>query len=568
MDHAEHTMKVLVTEQELRELLKRDEGQFLEFKSLWDLDNDRSRPLKRRKVRDWIAEYVAAFANADGGTIILGVDDDGTPSGHDYPNEAVEDFLLVPERRLRPPVPTQSQRICFGGHELIVVTVAMQPEAVMVEGDGFPYRVVDQVVLDEQKVINERKQSYRQVGYEQRYRRDATITDLDMELALSFLSRTPHKGRSLEEVLEIYGLVAPTAEGPAITNAALLLFGKPPIVKWHPRAGIRFFQVRGRDRQHGANRNVTQLDRLELPLAKAIEVAHETASRCIRRSEKLHNLFFREMPEYPEFAWQEAIVNAFAHRDFNDQTREIEVWFFEDRMEVTSPGSLVVPITLDQLRRRERAHASRNPLIARVLVDAGIMREEGEGIPRMFEEMETSFLHPPCLETPGATFQVILRNEPIFEGASPAWRNLVDQLALSTDQKRALTAHPEGFTNEDYRRLSGGNKDQAYREIQEMVAKEVILPPESAGRGAVYRLSPDLREKRVWLESRLPALREHFEKNESLTNSQYRNLFNVTRHGAFRDLRILTREGLLALVGKRKGARYLTGPALEKSQRK
>ena len=555
-------MDDLMTEHELGELLRREEGQFLEFKSLWDQECDGPRLLKRPKVRDWIAEYAAAFANADGGRMILGVEDDGTPSGHEYPDEAVRDFLAVPARRLRPPVRIRSQRACLGKHEVIVIDVPMHPEAVMVEGNGFPFRVGDQIIKEAQEAINQRKQSYRRVGYEQRVRPEADVADLDLDLARSFFGRTVYTNRSVEEILLLYGLIRPKGGGMGVTNAALMLFAKTPLVRWHPRAGIRLFRVRGTDRQHGARRNVTQLPRLELPLARAIEETHKTVSAHIRRSEKLHSLFFREMPEYPEFAWQEAIVNAFAHRDYGDQTREIEVWLFEDRMEVNSPGSLVPAVTLEQLRSRVPVHATRNPLIVRVLADVGIMREEGEGIPRMFEEMEASFLQPPQFETDESGFQVILHNQPIFEGASAGWRNLVNRLALTTAQKRVLMAHPEGFTNEDYRRLSGSNRDQAYREIQEMVAKGVVLSAEAAGRGAVYRLSPDLHEMRVWLEARLPALREHFRGSARLTNKQYRLLFGVTRYVATRELSALAREGLLQRFGRRRGSHYLAGPSL------
>ena len=71
-------MRPLFSEAELRGLLQRGEGQFLEFKSLWDRNGPKRKRLSRRQVRDTIVEYVAAFANADGGTLVLGVDDDGT----------------------------------------------------------------------------------------------------------------------------------------------------------------------------------------------------------------------------------------------------------------------------------------------------------------------------------------------------------------------------------------------------------------------------------------------------------------------------------------------------------
>ncbi len=83
-------MKELFSEMELRRLIAQGEGQFIEFKSLWDLKDGQKKARNRRDVRDQIAEYVAAFANADGGTLLLGIDDDGTPSGHSYPEEALK----------------------------------------------------------------------------------------------------------------------------------------------------------------------------------------------------------------------------------------------------------------------------------------------------------------------------------------------------------------------------------------------------------------------------------------------------------------------------------------------
>ena len=75
----------LFTEAELRDLASRDEGQFLEFKSTWDRSGDIPKQVKRRAVRDAIAETVAAFANADGGLLLVGIEDDGSPTGHELP---------------------------------------------------------------------------------------------------------------------------------------------------------------------------------------------------------------------------------------------------------------------------------------------------------------------------------------------------------------------------------------------------------------------------------------------------------------------------------------------------
>ena len=484
-------MRELFTEPELRSLLQQDEGQFLEFKSLWDLAGGTRKVIDRRAVRDRIAECVAAFANADGGTLLLGVDNDGTPSGHGYPEEAIAEFLAVPQRRLRPSVAIRHQRSMLDGNEILVIQVNIQPEAVMVDGDGFPYRVGDQIRLEPQEVINHRKQAYRTVGYECRMQPEATLDDLDLDLASSFLARSVYRDRSAEDTLRELGLIVAKAGGMAVTNAALLLFAKRPCARWHPRAGIRMFRVAGTERRHGKHRNVTQLEGpIEPPLALAIPEAHRLATSQIKRSEKLQDLFFREMPEYPEFAWQEAIVNAVAHRDYNDKGREIEVWFFDDRMEVLSPGDLVPPVTIEQLHERRRVHASRNPLLARVMASVGIMRDEGEGVPRIFEEMQESLLKQPEIAVEAAQLVVVLRNQPIFSGPSAEWHGLVAQLPITIAQKRVLLAHPGGFSNEDYRTLNAVDRDEAYKQIQEMVGMGILQPPPSSGRGAVYLPAP------------------------------------------------------------------------------
>lgn len=548
---------------ELRVLLQREEGQFLDFKSLWDRDVEPRRVVERRKVRDWIAEYAAAFANADGGTLVLGVDDDGTPSGHGYPAEAIDEFLAVPEKRLRPAVPCRAGRVELDGHELVVLEVPMSLEAVMVEGNGFPYRVGDQVQREPQEVINARKEAYRRVGYEARFRHDASLEDLDLELVAQFFKDSPLSGRAPEQILHHFKLIEPRGSGWGVTNAALLLFALGSVVRWHPRAGLRFFRVQGTERQHGTRRNVTQGPRVErMPLAEAIAEAHRLAEQQIGRSEKLHDLFFREVPEYPRFAWQEAIVNAFAHRDYEFQGLEIEVWFYSDRMEVRSPGNLLPPITLTALRRRRPAHASRNPLISRVLAEAGLMRDEGEGIPRMFEEMEVSFLRAPALACSEGVFSVTLRNEPIFSGPSPEWKSLVDGLPLDLAQKRVLLAHPDGFSNGHFQKLNQVDRDEAYRQIQEMVSLGVLQAAEKPGRGAVYRIAEDLLQRRAFLDQRLPALRAFFARHARLKNADYRALFDLTRVASLRELRLLVGHGFLRMEGERKGAHYLPLPRL------
>ena len=197
----------------------------------------------------------------------------------------------------------------------------------------------------------------------------------------------------------------------------------------------------------------------------------------------------------------------------------------------------------------------------------GLMREEGEGIPRIFDEMEGSFLRPPEFTIEAGEFMVTLRNEPTFTGPSQEWQDIVQTMPLSVSQKRILLARPEGFANEDYRHLNKVDRDQAYREIQDMISKGMVMPAEAPGRGAVYHIATDIRKAEAFLQMRLPRLREYFAARKYLTNAAFREMFQVARVRAVRELNRLVREGYLKLQGKGRGARYVPGPGLETSAR-
>lgn len=547
--------KPLFTPETLRELIALGEGQFVELKGTWSYAHEPPRALAKAAVRSTVAEYAAAFANADGGTIVIGVEDDGSITGHGRSAEEIEHLITVPSRRLHSPLSCDHQLLELDGEEVLVIEVGRAPRAVMVDGNGFPYRTGDQVIKESEERINALKQTYQDSGVDQRLA-DASPDDVDASLLPSAASDPAWMAR--------HGLILPRQGTPAVSNAAVLLAGRPPTVRWHPSQSVRVFRVDGLELQRGTKRNVTQIERLELPIAELIPAAYEILRGQIRRSEKLHDLFFREIPEYPPLAWQEAIVNAVAHRDYTDGARGVEVWFFDDRMEILSPGAPIPPVTLDALRAGVSVHASRNPLVARVLVELGLMREEGEGIPRMFDEMQRSFLHSPEFDvTLDHRFAVVLHNTPIFESADETWRHLVERLTSNDAQRRVLLAHPQGFTNEQYREVNNVDRDEAYRQIQEMVSAGIVLAADRPGPRARYRLSPDLLEARSWLEQRLPEVRRHLAHHGSLTNTNYRRMFGVTRYVAVAELRRLVEEGVLELRGERRGAHYLPGPQID-----
>src|SRR4029079_13993609 len=166
---------------------------------------------------------------------------------------------------------------------------------------------------------------------------------------------------------------------------------------------------------------------------------------------------------------------------------------FDDHVVVRSPGLPPPPVTLEQLRRQKSIHFSRNPLIVRALADLGYLREMGEGVPRMFQEMESYGLHPPQLSVDGFIFSATLRNAPVYDDATLRWLNQFNSSQINMRQRRLLAyahCHGKTFSTAEYERIAEVDRDTAYREIRIMVKNGIVAPliPKSRSYRIIERL--------------------------------------------------------------------------------
>jgi ATP-dependent DNA helicase RecG len=235
---------------------------------------------------------------------------------------------------------------------------------------------------------------------------------------------------------------------------------------------------------------------------------------------------------------------------------------FDDRLEIRSPGAPIEPVTLDRLRRQERVHASRNPRIAHVLTELGLMRELGEGIPRMYEEMGRAGLYPPELALAGESFfTVVLRNALIYSVETERWLRQFEHMGLSVDQLRLLAyarEHDGAFTSRVYQRLVGTDIYGASRDIKDLLRKGLVRRQKKGGR-TYHLMEPSSRPE---LPADFQKVRVHLDANGYLTNRIVRSELGVDRHTALRLLAGWTDDGLLDREGEKRGARYLPGPRL------
>ncbi|PIU19225.1 MAG: hypothetical protein COT18_08640 [Elusimicrobia bacterium CG08_land_8_20_14_0_20_59_10] len=413
------------------------EGQFLERKSCFNKRTKTPRPLPLKKVSAEIAETLVAFANADGGELVVGLDNDGTPSGLPFSDKQLNKFLEIPSSRIEPPLPAKPEICLCGGQKVLLFETGPSLTTHHTTSGRYLYRDHDKNLPMDADRIAHAKALKKQSLTEHAFVPGAGMAELREDLVRRIAEKF-RPGLDARQALVELRLAEPQNGDVRLSYAALLLFANNP-ERWHEKAYVEYIRFRGTRREYGANLNIVQRERISAPLAELSEKVVETIRPRIGQRQVLHDLFFSENAEYPQFAWQEAVVNAIAHRDYGLRGTPIEVHHYDDRLEVVSPGNLVPPITLDALRKGAGGHASRNPLIVRVLVIAGLMREVGEGVPRMFEVMEGNGLHKPDFaEEPQGFITVSLRNSMVWDEDTRGWLARFKSLALSTNQMRCL----------------------------------------------------------------------------------------------------------------------------------
>jgi len=417
-----------------------------------------------------LAETLVAFANADGGTVLVGITPDGELMEHVL-SEDVEGLLSRALGLCRPAVATEWGQAEMVRGTLVHISVARSPELHSL-ADG---RVLVRQGTENRPLggdaIRQLAATKSSADFEAEPVDTATRSDLDDAIIEEYLAKLAERGRrpvssTLDEHLISIGALTP-AGNPTVSG--LLLFGKRP-QRFLSQSGIVFVRFvgtepRGRDGLAGYGRRAE----LEGPLARLLEMAWNIVWEEMRVGAVVVGLQRKEQPEYPGFAVREALVNAIAHRDYRLSGRRVEIRMFEDRLEVISPGGLPGYITIDNIVEE---HFSRNPRIVAGLFQWGYIEELGLGIDRMIEEMLQHGHPAPEFRATPYSFSVILRNvreRPPVAG----WEQNMNER-----QMRAM-AHVREFgriTNRDYRAICPNVSPETLRlDLADLVDRGLLL---------------------------------------------------------------------------------------------
>ena len=272
------------------------------------------------------------------------------------------------------------------------------------------------------------------------------------------------------------------------TAAGLLLMGKDPSSLF-PHCRIQLDVYPGTDRDDEA----VLAETIRSGVPEAIDQVVAIIRKNTRKTPRVIGLKRVELPEYPETALREALVNALAHRDYEDPTQHVVVEVFFDRIVVTNPGLPVGHPTLKRLEKGEARSRSRNPLLGQGLVFLRLMEERGTGIRRMRRAMLDHGLELPhvafeedrfVLSLPGPAGDLSRIKAPV-----PADESLPKSVLeeLNTRQRVilefAITAG--AVTNRQVQEKFGVVKDTALRDLT-ILDELKLLQKEGKGRSTRY----------------------------------------------------------------------------------
>ncbi len=388
-------------------------------------------PLEESNVldlkREWSGKHsaledLAAFANTSGGSVFIGVEDNGKVIGFDPSDSELRTILsqIVDVLRLYPEVnriPTQNG--------LKVLELRVQKATTLISCKG---RYLIRVGTTNRDMTSEElaRRSLELSGqswdslptgqtfpvFQQRH------PDINPEAIKQFVrlsnKRLPYASEtdSAQAILENLNLLRESRP----TRAALLCFGNRPqdIAVGAVIRIARFINGQIVDDKTMKGTLIDQLEATLMHLQTHLTVRYEIADRAkldtLKSPSLLERIQRRETWEYPLEALREAIVNALIHRDYTDSS-DIQIRILDDQFSIWNPGNLDPELSLEMLHMENHVSKRRNPSIAEVFHALDLVERWGTGTTRIIRECKANGLPAPEFSSQGGFKVVFYKNK-------------------------------------------------------------------------------------------------------------------------------------------------------------
>jgi ATP-dependent DNA helicase RecG len=364
-----------------------------------DLDNKSIRyALGKHKDADHLACDCVGFANAAGGSILLGIEDgqNGPPAGQLVP-EGLADKLnkRIPQITTNVSVTVHLERASNGG-EYLRLQVARNEQSIAATSDGrYFLRVADETKRllpdDLGRLMTERNTLVWEIQPRRKVPADRHDSD-KLEVFVAQVKASDRvsafvKAKSAGELLTHYFF----ADGPNLTNLGVLWVGRR-----EDRAALLHAPVVQCIRYDDRGQKIWKRtwDLYDLNPYEIIEAVWREVPDWQESYEIPEGIFRKSVPHYDEVVVRELLANALVHRPYT-QRGDIFLNLHPDRLEVHNPGLLPIGVTPQNI-----LHTSikRNPHLAKVFYDLKLMEGEGSGFDRMYEVLLCSGRPAPKVE--------------------------------------------------------------------------------------------------------------------------------------------------------------------------
>ena len=459
---------------------------------------------KRASIgRRELGEYFSMWANTPGGgLIVLGQDDKGTFLGlSTLPQQTLNDYEVT-GYDFCPDAIYECKRIPFdktdGGKDFVLLFYVNyhQSKAVCTTDGRYFVRIGSRKRQLKGEEIRQIRLDKGEVSVEQEPVELKYPQDFDMQSIRTFVE-TVRKQNGLdvqhdtEDILELrhLGVRRPDAFVPNL--ACALLFAKD-VLKVVPGCRIRFLRFEGEEEGAGDKWNAVKDQYIDGTLPEQIRKCEEVMHSQLRTFSRLGSGGkFLTVPEYPDSAWYEAIVNACVHRTYSNGLRNANIFvkMFDDRLEVESPGPFPPFVTPENIYE---VHSPRNPFLMNALWFMDFVKCAHEGTRRMRQSMKEMELPNPEFrqqEVGRALVKVTLRNSVKHR---KVWidSDVIDlvgrtiALELTESQKRCINfvAEHGAISVSDAQRLTGKSWQAARKLLGDLVDRRILAHKHKSGK--------------------------------------------------------------------------------------
>ena len=424
-------------------------------------------------------ETAAAFANTNGGAILIGVSDYREITGITIGKETLRDVANRISQAIDPRVVMELESANIEGKSVLLVQITeSQIKPVSVKGICYKRVGNSNRVMSPQEIAQMHLKSVGQT-WDQLSVVSAKNHDIDEQKIQWYLTRR-EASRNVAQpqnmaVPDLLRNIDCISEEETLNHAGILFFGKHPQRFFH-NAQLRVVRFKGTSVTHPV------IDRLDCSgtLWEIVNATEEFIRKNIRLlSFRTSKSFQRDDKfEYPLDALREAIINGLIHRNYQEPA-DVRVFIFDNRVEIISPGTFPEGVSPDK-----PMHKPVNPILTQLMYDVGFIEKYGSGIKMMqrlckeWENTEPRYeLHP--LETK------VIFDSPIQETTIVEIDDISEQ--LNDRQKNALfyVQTNRQIARKEYVEINDVSVRIAHKELRDMVDKG-ILTVVGKGRSTKY----------------------------------------------------------------------------------